>query len=90
MNKKAIELVVDLLVDKYSQRFDSVVEDAKGPIPHSEVSAAITPLLDMMAVKTAIKEDNYDPIWHAVVSAGRPNKKHKKKLKKLRHILDKE
>lgn len=90
MNKKALALVVDLLVDKYSERYSEAVEDCKNIDDFPDVEAAVEPLFDMMAVKSALKEDKYDAIWHAVTTTHRSNKKHKKKLKKLRHILDTE
>ena len=90
MKKKAIELAVELLIDKYQTLLLDDLKSDNGEISAERVEAQIEPILDFDALKTALNKNKYDKIWHAVKDVKRANKPYKKKLKHLRHILDQE
>ncbi len=90
MKKKAIELAIELLIDKYQTMLLDDFKNKDSEISAELVEAQIEPILDFDALKTALNKNKYDKIWHAVSDVTRANKPYKKKLKQLRHILDQE
>lgn len=90
MNKKAIKLMIELLVAKYDALWEAMLNDGKPSHPHDLVMAKLEPIMDLEAAKKAINFDKYDQILFAVRDTPKRNKKIKKKLKHLRHILEKD
>lgn len=87
MKKKALELALDLLIDKHIDRCEGFFIDHSASAG-DDFDQEIHTTQELQALQVAIKDDNYDPIWRAVAETPRKNKKHKRKLKQLRNYLE--